>query len=189
MSSDATESDDLPEQYRIRQAKRARLLEEGRDPYPVEVARTHSLAQLRAAYPDLEVDTQTGDVVGVAARVVFARNSGKLCFATLQDGDGTQLQAMISLAEVGQESLDAWKADVDLGDIVFVHGQVISSRRGELSVLADSWQIVSKALRPLPVAHRLPLGLCARGLKGMMRVTRMRLTISPNGAPLRFSCS
>ena len=154
MSSDATESDDLPEQYRIRQAKRARLLEEGRDPYPVEVARTHSLAQLRAAYPGLEVDTQTGDVVGVAARVVFARNSGKLCFATLQDGDGTQLQAMISLAEVGQESLDAWKADVDLGDIVFVHGQVISSRRGELSVLADSWQIVSKALRPLPVAHK-----------------------------------
>ncbi len=148
------ESDDIPEQYRIRQAKRARLIAEGRDPYPVEVARTHSLAELRAAYPDLEVDTQTGDQVGVAARVVFARNSGKLCFATLQDGDGTQLQAMISLAEVGQDSLDAWKADVDLGDIVFVHGQVISSRRGELSVLADSWQIVSKALRPLPVAHK-----------------------------------
>ncbi len=148
------EHDDTPEQYRIRQAKRERLLAEGRDPYPVQVARTHSLAELRAAYPDLPVDTQTGDIVGVAARVVFARNSGKLCFATLQDGDGTQLQLMVSLAEVGQESLDAWKADVDLGDIVFAHGQVISSRRGELSVLADSWQIVSKALRPLPVAHK-----------------------------------
>ena len=86
--------------------------------------------------------------------MVFARNSGKLCFATLQEGDGTQLQAMISLAKVGQESLDRWKADVDLGDIVFVHGEVISSRRGELSVLADSWQIISKALRPLPVAHK-----------------------------------
>ncbi|MCX2715098.1 lysine--tRNA ligase [Mycolicibacterium sp. J2] len=153
-AANSADSDDIPEQYRIRQAKRERLLAEGRDPYPVLVARTHSLAELRAAYPDLEVDTQTGDIVGVAARVVFARNSGKLCFATLQDGDGTQLQAMISLAEVGQESLDAWKADVDLGDIVFVHGQVISSRRGELSVLADSWQIVSKALRPLPVAHK-----------------------------------
>ncbi|MDX1871211.1 lysine--tRNA ligase [Mycolicibacterium sp. 120266] len=153
-AANSADSDDIPEQYRIRQAKRERLLAEGRDPYPVHVARTHSLAELRAAYPDLEVDTQTGDIVGVAARVVFARNSGKLCFATLQDGDGTQLQAMISLAEVGQESLDAWKADVDLGDIVFVHGQVISSRRGELSVLADSWQIVSKALRPLPVAHK-----------------------------------
>ena len=149
-----TDHDETPEQYRIRQAKRERLIAEGRDPYPVQVARTHSLAELRAAYPDLAADTQTGDIVGIAARVVFARNTGKLCFATLQDGDGTQLQLMISLAEVGQESLDAWKADVDLGDIVFAHGQVISSRRGELSVLADSWQIVSKALRPLPVAHK-----------------------------------
>jgi lysyl-tRNA synthetase, class II len=145
---------DLPEQFRNRQAKRARLLEEGHDPYPVEVQRTHTLAAIRAAYPDLPVDTSTGDIVGVAGRVVFLRNSGKLCFATLQDGDGTHLQAMVSLAGVGQESLDAWKADVDLGDIVFVHGEVISSRRGELSVLADSWHMASKALRPLPVAHK-----------------------------------
>ena len=85
-----------------------------------------------SAYADLEVDTKSGQIVGVAGRVVFARNSGKLCFATLQEGDGTQLQAMISLDGVGKESLDAWKADVDLGDIVFVHGEVISSRRGEL---------------------------------------------------------
>ena len=145
---------DIPEQFRIRQAKRERLLAEGREPYPVEVARTHTLAEIRAAYPDLPVDTETGDMVGIAGRVVFARNSGKLCFATLQEGDGTQLQAMISLAKVGQDSLDKWKSDVDLGDIVFVLGEVISSRRGELSVLADSWQIVSKALRPLPVAHK-----------------------------------
>ncbi|MBV5243777.1 lysine--tRNA ligase [Mycolicibacterium sp. PAM1] len=146
--------DDIPEQFRIRQAKRERLLAEGREPYPVKVDRTHTLAELRQAYPDLEPDTKTGLKVGVAGRVIFARNSGKLCFATLQEGDGAQLQVMISFAEVGQESLDAWKADVDLGDIVFVHGEVISSRRGELSVLADSWQIVSKALRPLPVAHK-----------------------------------
>lgn len=148
------QSGDLPEQFRIRHAKRERLLAEGRDPYPVEVARTHSLVALRQAYPELAVDTKTGLIVGVAGRVVFARNSGKLCFATLQEGDGSQLQAMISLDGVGQESLDAWKADVDLGDIVLIHGEVISSRRGELSVLADSWQIISKALRPLPVAHK-----------------------------------
>ncbi len=86
--------------------------------------------------------------------MIFARNSGKLCFATLQDGDGTNLQVMISLDKVGQEALDAWKADVDLGDIVYVHGNVISSRRGELSVLADSWQMAAKSLRPLPVAHK-----------------------------------
>ena len=147
-------ADDLPEQFRIRQGKRQRLLDEGREAYPVSVPRTHSLAQIRAAHSDLVADSTTGEYVGVAGRVVFARNSGKLCFATLQEGDGTQLQAMISLAGVGADALDGWKSDVDLGDIVFVHGEVISSRRGELSVLADSWQMAAKALRPLPVAHR-----------------------------------
>ncbi|MBW1279609.1 OB-fold nucleic acid binding domain-containing protein, partial [Escherichia coli] len=76
-------------------------------------------------------------LVGVAGRVVFVRGTGKLVFATLQDGDGTRLQVMLSLAEVGQDALGDFKADVDLGDIVYVHGRVISSRRGELSVLAD----------------------------------------------------
>jgi lysyl-tRNA synthetase class 2 len=151
VSSDAP---DLPEQFRIRRDKRARLLAEGTDPYPVAIERTHTLAQVRAAHPDLPTDTATDDVVGIAGRVIFARNSGKLCFATLQDGDGTTLQVMVSLDKVGQESLDAWKADVDLGDIVYVHGNVISSRRGELSVLADSWRMAAKALRPLPVAHK-----------------------------------
>jgi lysyl-tRNA synthetase class 2 len=148
------ETDDVPEQFRIRQDKRQHLLNQGREPYPVAVPRTHSQTENRSTYPDLPADTATGVSVGVTGRVVFARNSGKLCFATLQEGDGTQLQAMISLAGVGEHALDDWKADVDLGDIVFVHGEVISSRRGELSVLADAWQMAAKALRPLPVAHK-----------------------------------
>ncbi|AKN15955.1 lysyl-tRNA ligase [Mycobacterium haemophilum DSM 44634] len=155
MNADPPETDEaLPEQFRIRRDKRARLLAQGRDPYPVAIERTHTLAQVRAAYPDLATDSATDDIVGIAGRVIFARNSGKLCFATLQDGDGTNMQVMISLDKVGSEALDAWKADVDLGDIVYVHGNVISSRRGELSVLADSWQMASKSLRPLPVAHK-----------------------------------
>ena len=145
---------DIPEQFRIRQGKRERLLDEGNDPYPVNVPVTHTLKQIRENYPDLPADATTGEIVGVAGRVVFARNSGKLCFATLQQGDGTQLQVMNSLASVGQEVLDRWTSEVDLGDIVFVHGEVISSRRGELSVLADAWRMAAKALRPLPVAHR-----------------------------------
>src|SRR5690606_2205310 len=90
----------------------------------------------------------------VTGRVMFMRNTGKLCFATLREGDGTELQAMLSLANVGEESLSAWKTDVDLGDHVFVHGEVITSKRGELSVMADSWQLTAKAMRPLPVAHK-----------------------------------
>ncbi len=145
---------DVPEQFRIRRDKRAHLLAQGREPYPVAIERTHTLAEVREAHADLPIDTATDDIVGVAGRVIYARNSGKLCFATLQEGEGTSLQVMISLDKVGRDALDAWKADVDLGDIVYVHGNVISSRRGELSVLADSWQMAAKSLRPLPVAHK-----------------------------------
>ncbi|RRO87522.1 lysine--tRNA ligase [Corynebacterium bovis] len=161
--TDAKNQTDLPEQLRIRREKRQRMLEDGRDPYPVEVARTHSLREIRDAYSVEEpregarvlTNGEETDVeVGVAGRVMFVRNTGKLCFASLQDGDGTQLQVMLSLAEVGEEALAQWKADVDLGDIVSVHGRIIASRRGELSVMADSWAMASKSLRPLPVAHK-----------------------------------
>jgi lysyl-tRNA synthetase class 2 len=143
-------TDDAPEQIRVRREKRERLLATGQEAYPVGVPRTHTIAQVRAQYPDLEAGTETDDEVGVAGRVVFVRIGGKLCFATLQDGEGNRLQAMFSLDAVGEERLAAFKTDVDLGDHLFVHGRVISSRRGELSVLADSWQIAAKSLRPLP---------------------------------------
>ena len=109
---------------------------------------------MREQWGHLEQGEETQDVVGVAGRVVFIRNTGKLAFATLQEGIGTRLQVMLSLAEVGEESLAAWKSDVDLGDHVYVEGRVISSRRGELSVLASRWGMASKALRPLPVLHK-----------------------------------
>jgi lysyl-tRNA synthetase, class II len=149
---DAAEDD--ASQEAVRRAKRARLLADGHEPYPVGVARTHSLAEVVAGWSHLESGQETDDVVGVAGRVVFLRNTGKLCFATLQEGIGTRLQVMLSLAEVGEDSLEEWKRSVDLGDHVFVEGRVISSRRGELSVLATRWQMASKALRPLPVLHK-----------------------------------
>ncbi|WP_188985238.1 lysine--tRNA ligase [Saccharopolyspora thermophila] len=139
---------------RIRREKRERLLDAGVDPYPVTLPITHSLAEVRAAHPDLEPDTATGDRVGVAGRVMFLRNTGKLCFATLRAGDGTELQAMLSLKQVGEDALASWKSNVDLGDHVFVRGEVITSRRGELSVMADEWRMAAKALRPLPVMHK-----------------------------------
>ncbi len=145
---------ELSEQQRVRREKRANILARGGQAYPVSVSRTHTLAQVRDAHPELAPDTATGDLVGVAGRVMLARTGGKLCFATLQAGDGTQLQVMVSHDGVGADSLAAWKADVDLGDHVFVHGEVITSRRGELSVAADAWTMASKALRPLPVAHK-----------------------------------
>ena len=147
----------VPEQIRIRADKRQRLIDDGRNPYPIAVPITHTLSQVREKYPNLAAGEETEDFVGVAGRVVFSRNTGKLCFVTLQQGDGTRLQAMLSAAQVGKDSLSDYKADVDLGDHLFVYGRVIASKRGELSVMAQpgedgqpAWQLTSKSLRPLP---------------------------------------
>ena len=153
--------DDLPEQIRVRRDKRARLLADGVEPYPVGFPRTTTLAAIRARYPDLPPDTATGETVGVTGRVIFVRNTGKLCFATLREGDGTELQVMLSLDRVGAGRLDEWKHLVDIGDHVGVTGEVVASRRGELSVMVEEWTITAKALRPLPVAHK-PLSEEAR---------------------------
>jgi lysyl-tRNA synthetase class 2 len=144
--------DELPEQMRVRREKLDRLRESGIDPYPVTFPRTATIAEIRAKHPDLEPGTETGEKVGVTGRVMLIRNTGKLCFATIRDGGG-DLQVMLSLANVGQEQLDFWKREVDLGDHVGVEGEVITSRRGELSVMADRFAITSKCLRPLPEKH------------------------------------
>jgi lysyl-tRNA synthetase class 2 len=147
---DADAAADLPEQLRVRRDKRQQMIDAGIEPYVVGFPRTHSLAEVRTTWPDLSPDEHTEVLVSVTGRVMFLRIGGKLCFATLHEGDGTQLQVMLSEAQVGEQSLADWKAYVDLGDHVGITGEVISSRRGELSVLADSWAITSKALRPLP---------------------------------------
>ena len=167
-------ADDTPEQVKVRAAKRARLMEAGIPAYPVRLPITTTIKAVREKYAHLEAGEETEDYVGLAGRVILARNGGKLCFATLMDGEGNKIQVMLSAASVGAESLAAYKNDVDLGDHLFVHGRVISSRRGELSIFATpaevtseaqgaydaaptalpapdaSWAIASKALRPLP---------------------------------------
>ena len=146
--------DDLPEQLRIRREKRGAIIASGQEAYPVEVPRTTSLKAIREKHKDLAIDVATGEIESVTGRVIFKRDTGKLCFATLREGDGTELQAMFSLDKVGQDSLDLWKGDIDLGDLVSVTGEIITSKRGELSILANSWQIAAKSLRPLPVEHK-----------------------------------
>jgi len=141
------------EQRQVRLDKRAKLLDAGIEAYPAELPLTTTIPAVRAEYAHLETGEETRDVVGVAGRIVFSRNTGKLCFASLQSGDGSRIQAMVSLAEVGEESLARWKEYVDLGDHVFVHGRVISSRRGELSIMVDEWAIAAKAILPLPNLH------------------------------------
>ncbi|MEY4452747.1 MAG: hypothetical protein RIT51_425 [Actinomycetota bacterium] len=150
--SEELEYEDLPEQIAIRLEKRERLNKLS-DAYPVALPITHTIEEVRAAYPDLEVDVATGDFVGIAGRVMFQRNTGKLCFATLQAGSGERIQAMLSLDKVGEEQLELFKELVDLGDHLFVEGEVITSKRGELSILVGSWKMAAKTIRPMPNLH------------------------------------
>ena len=153
VSSSELSADEVIEQKAVRLAKRDKLNDLGLEAYPVAVPITDSIAALRERFGGLEADATTGVTAGVAGRVVFARNTGKLCFATLQAGDGARIQAMISLDHVGDEALDRYKEIVDLGDHLFVSGEVVSSRRGELSIMVTSWKVASKALLPLPNLH------------------------------------
>ena len=143
---------DLPEQIEIRLSKRDRL-NALNDAYPVSLPITTTIDAVRAKYPDLEVDVATGEKVGIAGRVMFQRNTGKLCFASLQAGSGERIQAMLSLDKVGEEQLELYKELVDLGDHLFVEGEVITSKRGELSIMVDSWKMAAKTIRPLPNLH------------------------------------
>ncbi|AFV88405.1 Lysyl-tRNA synthetase [Acidipropionibacterium acidipropionici ATCC 4875] len=160
----ASTAPDVSEQMKVRMDKRARIIEGGGQAYPVDLLRDHALSQIRSQYtgadgePTLAEGEETDDVVTIGGRVVFVRNTGKLCFATLQDGftetsNGERLQVMLSKAEIGADALAGWKADVDLGDFVWVRGRVVRSRRGELSVMASEWRMAAKALRPLPNLH------------------------------------
>jgi lysyl-tRNA synthetase class 2 len=144
---------DLPEQIAIRLAKRERILAAGSDAYPVSLPITHTIDQVKNKYPDLEIDVATGGKVALAGRVMFQRNTGKLCFATLQAGTGSRIQVMLSLDKVGEARLEEYKELVDLGDHLFVEGEVITSKRGELSILVDSWAMAAKTIRPLPNLH------------------------------------
>ena len=144
---------DVVEQQAVRMAKREQMRAAGVSPYPVGVPVTTTIQAVRERYSDLEPEARSGDRVGVAGRVMHLRVTGKLIFVALQDGEGRPLQAMVSFGEVGEESFEKLKDWVDLGDHLFVHGEVITSKRGELSVWVEEWSIASKALMPLPNLH------------------------------------
>lgn len=144
-----------PEQVQMRVAKRALMLKDGLNPYPVSLDVTSTIEAVRAKWDGkLEAGAETDDVVGIAGRVLFIRNAGGLCFVQLAAGDGTTIQAMLSKKQIGADSLKLFKQLVDLGDHLFVKGRVIASKTGELSIFADEWAIASKALQPLPTLHK-----------------------------------
>ncbi|MGI8876757.1 MAG: lysine--tRNA ligase [Egibacteraceae bacterium] len=132
-----------------RRAKLDRWRERGVDPYPVGVEVTDALADVRAAWDDkLEPEEASGQDVAVAGRMVLRRGHGKLVFVVLREGDA-ELQLMCQPQTLGQGGM-AILDELDLGDWVAATGEVVRTRRGELSVHARSLTLIGKSLRPLP---------------------------------------
>ncbi|MGX7677372.1 bifunctional lysylphosphatidylglycerol synthetase/lysine--tRNA ligase LysX [Jatrophihabitans sp. DSM 45814] len=142
----------LSQQQRIRHSKIDRLRAAGMDPYPVSVLRDAEIGEVVARFANLPPDSHTEQRVAIAGRVRALRDLGGLTFAVLQDGPAS-IQAMVDAETLNAPAYRLLRATVDLGDYISVQGEVITSRRGELSVLVDGWQMASKCLRPLPDAH------------------------------------
>ena len=160
MSSDDTPPDDAPEAtdalsgsgLAAEKAKRLQKLADlrhgGTNPYPYRFDRSHTLAELRTAHGGLEPGTETEVQVAVAGRIMLMRDSGKLVFATVRDRDD-DVQLFVSKAVIGDDGFEAFK-QLDLGDWVGVHGTVMTTRKGELSVKVERAELLSKAVRPMP---------------------------------------
>ncbi|WP_446665128.1 bifunctional lysylphosphatidylglycerol synthetase/lysine--tRNA ligase LysX [Flexivirga sp. B27] len=145
----------LSEQQRVRRDKLEVLDEAGVSGYPVAVARTGRVYDIRRRYADVPAGQVTGDEVSIAGRVRALRDLGGVCFAVLEDGHEA-LQVMVTASESPADARSLWRSTVDLGDLVSVTGPVATSRNGELSVLLHSWQMAAKCLRPIPGPGVLP---------------------------------
>ena len=132
-----------------RRTKVERLRAGGIDPYPVGVRVTHALADVAAAFADtLDAGEESTEHVAVAGRLVLRRGHGKLVFLVLREYD-TDFQVMAQLDVLGADGM-ARIADLDVGDWVAAAGVVTRTKRGELSVKADTVALIGKSLRPLP---------------------------------------
>ncbi len=135
---------DLPEEVRDRRKKLERLRDAGIDPYSRGFKPTHSTAQARA----LLGEGDRTDPVQVAGRLMVKRLHGGSAFADLQDGAG-RIQIFASRDILGPEAFERF-ADLDPGDVIGVKGPMFRTRRGEPTVEVHSFQLLTKALRPLP---------------------------------------
>lgn len=120
----------------------------GIDPYPVRFDRSALAGDLHEAYRALGPGEATGEAVSVAGRIMLRRSFGKLAFLTIEDVSG-RIQLMASLGDLPADAF-ARLEELDTGDWVGATGEVVTTRKGELSVRLDSFTLLAKGLRPLP---------------------------------------
>ncbi|WP_019203381.1 bifunctional lysylphosphatidylglycerol synthetase/lysine--tRNA ligase LysX [Tsukamurella sp. 1534] len=139
----------LSEQQRVRRRKLEALEASGMPGYPPSVPRTASLADVRGRFGGLGTDASTGTVVSVTGRVRAIRDYGGVTFVELHE-DTAVLQVLAESARTPDDVRASWRSAIDMGDLVSVTGEVVTSRTGELSVLLASWAMAGKCLSPVP---------------------------------------
>jgi len=131
-----------------RRAKLERLREQGIEPFPHGFPDRTEIAAVREAHEGLEPGEETDHRYRIAGRLTARRGHGKASFLDLKDGTG-QLQVQARVDELGDDAYEGLLS-LDIGDIVGIEGTVFASKRGELSIRADAWELLSKSLRPPP---------------------------------------
>ncbi|MFC9893197.1 bifunctional lysylphosphatidylglycerol synthetase/lysine--tRNA ligase LysX [Nocardia sp. NPDC127579] len=130
-----------PEQVRVRMDKLDRLTAAGIDAYPTAYPPTHTVAAARRS--------PRGTTVRVCGRLLRIRDYGGVIFAVVRDWSD-EIQLVIDRDRVGAQRSAEFTEFFDLGDLIEVSGQIGTSRRGELSLLAADWRMNGKCLHPLP---------------------------------------
>jgi len=119
----------------------------GVEPYPYSFRRTHTTATARAAEAELVSATAAAEIA-IAGRLMTIRGHGKTAFATLQDAAG-RLQVYARADDLGPEAFESWSL-LEVGDIVGARGTLFRTKTNELTVHLRGFEILAKALRPLP---------------------------------------
>ena len=148
MSTEEMSIQELESQYSeqegLRRAKLAELQNAGKDPFDVyKVNRTHTSEEVKANYDELE-----GKEVTVVGRIMSKRGQGKVVFSDIHDIDG-KIQLFLKIDKVGEENLKQYKT-LDLGDWVAVTGEVFKTKTEEVTVNANTFELIGKSLKPLP---------------------------------------
>ncbi len=116
--------------------------------YPYRFDRSDLAGDLHERFGDIDPGSETGVDVTVAGRLMNVRDMGRLAFGVLQDVSG-RIQLFVSKAVLGDEGFARF-LDLDSGDWIGATGEVMVTKKGELSVRISSFVLLSKALRPLP---------------------------------------
>ncbi len=136
------------ELMRQRKEKLNEIREAGIDPFPHQYAPTHTTSEIHKEFEDADKTPDETNRVTIAGRIMTKRDHGKSSFAHLQDSTG-QVQIYVRRDDVGADSYRIYRR-FDVGDIIGASGVVFRTRTGELTILADTVELLSKSIRPLP---------------------------------------